>query len=224
MSVESDVQSGASAPDQAPGLSEPAVAAPVGNPALLGLATFLPGAICLGLWLVGYLGASLLSGIVPAVLFSSGLFLAISAVWATRVGNSLVAAIFGTFSAFWLSLGVLVLFETIGWVTTSTPNAALSTADGGNILATFLIAWLIVFIALTLATLRLPIAFTAGFLFVDITVALVLVYDVTGTQLYATLAGIAVFIFCAIFAYIWFDGMGQELGAKPMSLGNPMMK
>lgn len=219
MSVESDVQSGAHA------AAEPtAPAAPVGNPALLGLATFLPGAICLGLWLVGYLQAPLLSGIVPAVIFSSGLFLLISCLWATRVGSSLVAAIFGIFSAFWLSLGFLVVFETVGIVTTSAADAKFSAADGGNILATFLIAWLIVFVALTLATLRLPLAFTAGFLFVDIVVALVLAYDLSGTQLYATLGGVGVFVFCAIFAYIWFDGMGQELGAKPMGMGSPMMK
>ena len=80
------------------------------------------------------------------------------------------------------------------------------------------------FVALTLATLRLPLAFTAGFLFVDIVVALVLAYDLSGTQLYATLGGVGVFVFCAIFAYIWFDGMGQELGAKPMGMGSPMMK
>ncbi len=210
MSVESDVQSGAHA------AAEPAApAAPVGNPALLGLATFLPGALSLGLWLVGYLPAGDLGGIAPAVLFSSGLFLLVSAIWCTNVGNSLVASIFGTFSAFWLSLGVLVAALTNGWLGLTADNKALPT---------FLISWLIVFVALTLATLRLPLAFTAGFLFVDITVALVLAFAITGTQIYATIGGICVFVFCAIFAYIWFDGMGQELGAVPMAMGNAMMK
>ena len=208
MSVESDVQSGAHTAAATP-------AAPVGNPALLGLATFLPGAISLGLWLVGYLPAGDLGGIAPAVLFSSGLFLLVATVWSTHVGNSLVAGIFGTFSAFWLSLGVLVAALTNGW---------LGLAAGNKALPTFLIAWLVVFVALTLATLRLPMAFTAGFLFVDIVVALVLAFALSGTQIYATLGGIGVFVFCAIFAYIWFDGMGQELGAKPMAMGNPMMK
>lgn len=210
MSVESDVQSGAHAS------AEPAApAAPVANPALLGLATFLPGAISLGLWLVGYLPAKDLGGIAPAVLFSSGLFLLVATVWCSRVGNSLVGAIFGTFSAFWLSLGVLVAAITNGWLGLTATSSPLPT---------FLISWLVVFVALTLATLRLPLAFTAGFLFVDIVVALVLAFAITGTQLYATLGGIGVFVFCAIFAYIWFDGVGQELGAKPMSLGNPMQK
>jgi uncharacterized protein len=210
MSVESDVQSGAHA---APAPAAPA--APVGNPVLLGLATFLPGALSLGLWLVGYLPAADLGGVAPAILFSSGLFLLVATVWCSRVGNSLVGAIFGTFSAFWLSLGVLVAALTNGWLGLTATSQALTT---------FLIAWLIVFVLLTLATLRLPLAFTAGFLFVDITVALVLAYTLTTTQIFATLGGVCVFVFCAIFAYIWFDGVGQELGAKPMGMGSPMVK
>ncbi|OJY52676.1 MAG: hypothetical protein BGP03_32615 [Pseudonocardia sp. 73-21] len=182
---------------------------------MLGLATFLPGAISLGLWLVGYLPAASVGGIVPAVVFSSGLFLLVSTVWCSRIGNGLVGAIFGIFSAFWLSLGVLLAAETNGWLGL--------TATTGE-LPTYLISWLVVFVALTLATLRLPLAFTAGFLFVDIAVALVLAFALSGTAIYSTLAGIAVFVFCAIFAYIWFDGVGQELGGKAMAMGSPMQK
>ena len=40
----------------------PTPAAPVGNPALSGLPTFLPGALVLGLWLVGYLDTATLAG------------------------------------------------------------------------------------------------------------------------------------------------------------------
>ncbi len=209
MSVESDVTS------EAPAAAAPAPAAPAGNPALLGLATFLPGALSLALWLVGYLPAADLGGIAPAVLFSSGLFLLISCIWASRLGASAVAAIFGTFSAFWLSLGVLVAALTNGW---------LGLAEGNQALPTFLLSWLIVFVALTLATLRLPLVFTVGFVLVDITVALVLAFALTGTQLFATLAGVGAFAFCAVFAYIWFDGMGQELGGKAMAMGSPIQK
>lgn len=208
MSVESDVQSGAHAAAAPP-------AAPAGNPALLGLATFLPGGLSLGLWLVGYLPAADLGAIVPAVVLSSGLFLLISSVWATRLGASAVAAILGTFSAFWLSLGLLVTGITAGWFGLTADSTPLPT---------FLLSWLIVFVALTLTTLRLPLAFTAGFLFVDIAVALVLAFALTGTALYSTLAGVAVFIFCAIFAFIWVDGVQQELGGKAMSMGRPIQR
>lgn len=205
MSVESDVQSGVQA----------APAPPAGNPALLGLATFLPGALSLGLWLVGYLPATDLGAIVPAVMMSSGLFLLVSTLWASRLGASAVAGIFGTFSAFWLSLGLLVAATTNGWLGLTKTSAPLPT---------FLLAWLIVFVALTLATLRLPMAFTAGFVFVDITVALVLLFVLSGSSVFSILAGVCVFVFCAIFAYIWFDGMGQELGGRAMPMGNPLQR
>ena len=65
-------------------------------------------------------------------------------------------------------------------------------------------------------------AVTAGFVFVDIAVALVLVNVLSGSAIFATLAGVSVFVFCAVFAYIWFDGVGQELGAKPLAMGSPL--
>lgn len=209
MSVESDVQSGAHA------TAAPAPPAPAGNPALLGLATFLPGAISLGLWLVGYLPAGDLGAIAPTLLASTGLFLTISSIWAARLGNSAVSAILGTFAAFWLSLGFLVTAVTNGWLGLTATSAPLPT---------FLLAWLIVFVILTLATLRLPLAFTAGFLFVDIAVALVYTNVLTGSAIFATLAGVSVFIFCAIYAYIWVDGFTQELGGKAMSLGSAIQR
>lgn len=209
MSVESDVTSGAHA------AAAPAPAAPAGNPALLGLATFLPGALSLGLWLVGYLPAADVGAIIPALVFSNGLFLMIACIWASRLGASAVAGIFGTFSAFWISLGVLLAAMTNGWF-------AL-TADSSP-LPTYLLSWLIVFVALTLATLRLPLAFSAGFVFVCIAVALVLANVLTGSSIFMVLAGVSVFVFCAIFAYIWVDGMGQELGGRAMSMGSPIQK
>jgi succinate-acetate transporter protein len=187
--------------------------APAGNPAPLGLATFLPGALSLGLWLVGYLPAGDLGSIAPAVLFSSGLFLLVATVWASRLAANAVACIFGAFSAFWLSLGVLVAAVTNSWFGLTATSAPLPT---------FLLSWLIVFVILTLATLRLPLAFSAGFIFVDIAVALVLINVLSGAAIFAILGGIAVFVFCAIFAYIWFDALGQELGGRAMTMGNPI--
>jgi uncharacterized protein len=206
MSVESDVQSGAA-------VAEAPAVAPAGNPAPLGLATFLPGALSLGLWLVGYLPAGDLGSIAPAVLFSSGLFLLVATVWASRLAANAVACIFGAFSAFWLSLGVLVAAVTNSWFGLTATSAPLPT---------FLLSWLIVFVILTLATLRLPLAFSAGFIFVDIAVALVLINVLSGAAIFAILGGIAVFVFCAIFAYIWFDALGQELGGRAMAMGNPI--
>jgi uncharacterized protein len=152
MSVESDVQSGAHAAEA------PAPAAPVGNPVPLALATFLPGALSLGLWLVGYMQAGDLGFIAPAVLFSTGLFLMICTIWAARLEANAVAAVLGTFAAFWLSLGVFIAAQTNGWLGFVGPAQATAASPASNPLPTFLVAWLIVFVLLTLGTLRLPLA------------------------------------------------------------------
>ncbi|MHA6792808.1 acetate uptake transporter family protein [Pseudonocardia bannensis] len=217
MSVESDVQPGAAPVETAP-------AVPAGNPALLGLPTFLPGGITLGLWLVGYLDtATLPGGMTAAVTFSAGLFLLVACIWAARIGQSAVAGIFGTFSAFWLSFGFLLMGLLNGWFGLST-DPTLAATQVQNVQAAYLLSWLIVFVALTLATLRLPLAFTAGFVFVSVTFALVLSFVLTGTALFATLAGISTFVFCAIYAYIFFDAMSQELGGKALPMGNPITR
>lgn len=100
MSADSDLQADVRAGAHA--AEEPAAtAAPAGNPALLGLITFLPSGITLGLWFVGYLDtATLPGGMIPIVTLSAGLFQLVAAAWAGRLGASSVAAIFGVFSAF----------------------------------------------------------------------------------------------------------------------------
>jgi uncharacterized protein len=211
MSVESDVQSGAHA------IAEPA--APAGNPALLGLITFLPSGITLGLWFVGYLDtATLGGGMIPIVSLAAGLFLLVASIWAGRLAQNSVAAIFGVFSAFWLSFGFLLIGLTSGWW------GITEAAQVANVQSTYLLSFLIVFVLLTLATLRLPMAFTAGFVFVDITFALAFLGVSTANAGLFPLAGITTFIFCAIFAYILFDGFGQDLGGRAMPMGNALVK
>lgn len=220
MSVESDVQSGAhAAPAPAP------APAPAGNPALLGLMTFLPAGITLGLWFVGYLDlAALPGGMIPAVTFSAGLFLMISAIAALNVGASTVAAIFGVFSAFWLSFGALLFILNNGLVINAGTGEALTAAQVGNIQGTYLLSFLIVFVILTLGTLRLPLAFTVGFVLVCITFACAFLGVTTGNLFLFTIAGIATFAFCAVFAYILLDGLGQDLGGKAMPMGSALQK
>lgn len=217
MSVDSDQQLDTTTATTAP-------AAPVGNPALLGLPTFLPGAITLGLWLIGYLDtATLAGGMIPAVTISAGLFELVACVWAARIGQSAVAGIFGTFAAFWISFGMLLFGIVNGSLGLSTDPALLA-GQVQNVQATYVLSWLIAFAVLTLATLRLPLAFTTGFTLVVITFALVLTFVLSGSAIFATLAGICVFAFSAVFTYIFFDAMGTELGGRPMPMGNPVVR
>lgn len=218
MSVESDV-TGAHAATEAP------AAAPAANPALLGLITFLPSGITLGLWFVGYLDTTALpGGMISVAVFSAGLFQLIAAVWAGRLGASSVSAIFGVFSSFWITFGVQLFFLNNGNIVDAGTGQAIATAQVNNILETYLLSYLIVFIILTLATLRLPVAFTAGFVFVAATFALAFLAVTLGATGLFPIAGITTFIFCAIFAYILFDGFGQDLGGKAMAMGNPLRK
>jgi succinate-acetate transporter protein len=211
MSVESDIESEAHA------AAEPVVAV-VGNPALLGLMTLLPSGITLGLWFVGYLDtANLPGGMIPIVSLSAGLFLLIATVWAGRLAQNTVAAIFGVFSAFWLSFGFLLIGATSGWWGYTADNIA-------NVQSTYLLSFLIVFVLLTLVTLRLPLAFTAGFVFVDATFALAVLGVSTGSAWLFPIAGICTFAFCAVFAYILADGVGQDLGGKALPMGNAIIK
>ncbi|MFC4947051.1 GPR1/FUN34/YaaH family transporter [Pseudonocardia sp. GCM10023141] len=191
-------------------------AAPPANPGLLGLPCFVAGGIGLSLYLLGYLPATGLGALVPIVLFVPGLGLIISGIWAMREGQSAVGSIFGLFGAFWISYGMLVfgLVSGVLKVDAAAANAAQ---------ATFLTAWLVAFVCLTVSTLRLPLAFTVMFVLVTIAVALVLLAVLTGSAGLLTIAGIVGLLFSLDGAYIYIGSMSAELGGKGLGLGNPMV-
>ena len=216
MTVETDVPSPSDRADVAP--APPAPALPAGNPALLALITFLPAGLTLGLWFIGYLNTALLpGGMIATMLLSAGLFMLVATIWAARIGASTLAAIFGVFSAFWLSFALLVTALTSTWW-------AIAAAGVARVQATYLLSFLCVFILLTLATLRLPLAFTVGFVLVDLTFLLAFLAVVNGNQDYFTWAGVTTFAFCGVFAYVLFDGFGQDLGGKALPMGNPVIR
>lgn len=195
--------------------AEPA-AAPAGNPALLGLPAFLVGGIGLTLYLFGYLPAAAVGTLVPMTLAVAGLGLLVAGWWAISIAQGAVGAIFTVFATFWLSYAYLVLALVNDWL--KIPAESVATAQ-----ATFLIAWLVVFAVLTLATLRLPLAFTVLFALVTVTVALVLAATLTGAAGLLTAAGACATLFCVTAAYIYVDGMTQELGGPARPMGPPLV-
>src|SRR3954453_3537673 len=143
------------APSRAAAVPEPpAAVAPVGDPAVLGLPIFVVGSIALAMGLVGYVSPAAAGSAIPIIFAAAGIGLLISAVWAAALGQTLVACIFGLFAGFWLSYSVLVIGLNHNWF--AIPPEAVTKS-----VALFLISWGIVMGALTLATLRLPVAFTA---------------------------------------------------------------
>ncbi|MGD9986886.1 GPR1/FUN34/YaaH family transporter [Pseudonocardia sp.] len=198
-----------------------AAAPPAGNPALIALPTFLVGGISLGLWLFGFLPRDLPGGLVAAVFFVNGIGVWAGALWAARLGQSTVAGIFAIFGAFWMSFGFLV-FGLVNSLFGVSADATTAATQVQSVQATFLIAWLVVFLTLTLATMRLPLAFTLLFVLVDLAVALVLGGVLAGSTTLLTWGGVAVFGFCLVGIYLFYDGMDGELGGSPRPMGRPI--
>jgi uncharacterized protein len=204
-------------------VAEVAVTGPLaGNPAILGLPTFIAGSVALGLGLAGVVPAGVLGAPLAIILAATALGLLLAAIWAAAVGQSAVAAVFGIFGTFWLSYGVLVLGLDHNWFAI-TVTAVLATVK------LFLLTWLIVIVMLTLATLRLPVAFTAVFVLVDL--ALLLLYiafadasplGVPSSGLLKT-AGYVVLVFAAIGVYLFFDAASVATGGKALPLGKPLL-
>ena len=188
-----------------------------GDPALIGVPTFLVGAIALGLTLVGYVPAEAVGAPIAIILVATGVGQLIAAVWAAALGQSAVAAIFGVFTGFWLSYAALVLGLTHGWFGVPA-ESTVATQE------LFLIAWLTTISLLTLATLRLPLAFTVLFGLITLSLALVLAATVTGSATMQTAAGVVVFSFVGVGAYLFFHVTSLATGGAGLRLGAPVVR
>ena len=205
----------------------PAAAAVIGpmagDPAMLGLGSFIVGSVALGLALAGVVPAGVLGAPLAIILAATALGLLLGAVWAAAVGQSAVAAIFGIFGTFWLSYAVLVLGLDHNWFAI-TATAILATVK------LFLIAWLVAIVMLTLATLRLPLSFSVLFVLVDLALLLLLLgYEsasaagVPSSGLIKT-AGYVVLVFAALGVYLFFDAAAAGTGGTArLPLGKPLM-
>ncbi len=214
------VDSGAS--DSAQSTPEPAAAAPAaapiwgGDPMAVGLPSFIVGSVALGLVLVGMVPATAVGASLPIILAATAAGLFIATVWSAAVGQSAVACVFGIFAGFWLSYAVLVLGLVHGWFGI-TLLAIKSTQE------LFLTAWLVVIVMLTLATLRLPVAYTALFALIDVALLLVLIGTANASSGTLKVAGYVVLLFAALGVYLFFNTVSQATGGKALPLGKPLM-
>ena len=132
------------------------------------------------------------------------------------VGQSAVACVFGIFAGFWLSYAVLVLGLVHGWFGI-TLLAIKSTQE------LFLTAWLVIIVMLTLATLRLPVAYTVLFGLIDVALLLVLIGTANASTGTLKVAGYVVLLFAALGVYLFFSTLSQATGGKALPLGKPLM-
>jgi succinate-acetate transporter protein len=188
------------------------------DPAVLGLGVFVLGSIMLGLNLVDYVtpGGSVLA-IISA---GTGLFLLLVTLWCTRLGQTYLAAVFGIFSAFWLTYSALLLGLFHNWY-------AIPAEGVPDTIRAFLIAWSIALFLLTVSALRLPVAFPILFGMVDLAVIIVAVAWLADTPPNTDLlkvGGYVVFAFAALGAYAFLGAASASLGGRGYPLGPPLVK
>ena len=214
-----DATAGGAAPTEA----APVVGPMAGDPSIFGLGSFIAGSVALGLSLVGVVPAGVLGAPLAIILAATAVGLLMSTIWAAAVGQSAVAAVFGIFGTFWLSYAVLVLGLDHAWFVI-VPTAVVDTVR------LFLLTWLIIIVMLTVSTLRLPAAFTAVFVRVDLALLLLLLAWENTSPLGAPSSGLikaggwVVLIFAALGAYLFYGAAQAGTGGKAVPLGPPLMK
>jgi succinate-acetate transporter protein len=195
-------------------VSEPQPA-PSGDPAIIGLPIFAVGSIALAFSLVGYVPAAAGGVIIPVIFAATGFGLSLSTIWAASLGQTMVACIFGLFAGFWFSLAILLLGLDHNWL--AIPSSAIDKS-----VALYLISWAIVFGALTLATLRLPVSFTVVIALVVLALVLRTIGVLDASSAANNAAGVVAFVFAAIGLYLFLGAADAATGGPGMPAGPPL--
>jgi succinate-acetate transporter protein len=127
-----------------------------------------------------------------------------------------VAGVFGIFAGFWLSYALLVLGLTHNWFGV---EAGVAVRTQGL----FLISWLVIIGMLTLATLRLPVAYTVLFALIEVALVLMLTGIMQASANVLLIAGVVVFVFAALAVYLFFNSASQATGGRALPLGPPLL-
>jgi hypothetical protein len=186
-----------------------------GDPAALGLPCFIVGSVSLGLALVGVVPAAAVGAAIPIILTATSIGLFLATIWSASLGQTAVASVFGIFAGFWLSYAVLVIGLNHNWFGVA-PASIQATQE------LFLVAWLVVMVMLTLATLRLPLAFTGVFLLVDVALLLVFLGVNQGNANLLKAGGYVALVFAAVGVYLYFDCVSHATGGRNFPLGRPV--
>jgi succinate-acetate transporter protein len=183
----------------------------------LGLPCFVAGSVSLGLALVGVVPTVAIGAALPIILTATSIGLFLATIWAASLGQTAVASVFGIFAGFWLSYAVLVLGLTHNWFGVG-PLHVQATEE------LFLVAWLVIMVMLTVATLRLPLAYTAVFVLVDVALFLVFLgVNMTSTGLLKA-GGYVALAFAAIGVYLYVHSASQATGGPALPLGSPLWR
>ncbi len=198
-----------------PPVEEPVRRPLAGDPSLVSLPSFIVGSVAFSMVLIGVVPVGATGAALPIVLTAAaGLFLA--TIWAARLGESAQAGIFGIVASFFLSYALLVLGLTHGWYALL-PAAVASTEK------VFVISWIVIVTMLVLATLRLPVIYTALFAIVDVALFLDLLGIIQTSTNLEKAAGWVALGFTALAVYLFFSAASHATGGKELPLGRPLL-
>ncbi len=193
------------------------VVGPGGEPLIVGLIFFATASVALGMALVG-MPSSDLGAAIPFMLAGSGLFQLVVTAWAVVLGQSLVAVIFSTFSAFWLSLSLLLLGLDHSWF-------GIAPAHVANAEQLFFIAWACLFLFLTIPCLTLPLVYPLAVGLVFVAVAMAAIGSFTGSSNWFTAAGATALAFAFLAFYSWTNVALTAVGVKAVPpVGKPLLR
>lgn len=187
-----------------------------GDPGMLGLPSFIIGTVALGLIAIGVLPNAPTNAALPILLAatSTGLFLA--TIWAVVTRQSAAAGIYGVFGGFFLSYALLQLGMAHNWF----GIGPVSYADTAK---TFLICWMVVITVMILATLRLPLVFTALFTLVDVTLLLDLLQVIRNSTGLEKATGWSALAVAAVGVYMYIGSGFRATGGKGLPQGKPIL-
>ena len=197
-------------------VEEPARGPLAGEPALVGLPSFIVGAVAFGMVLIGVVPVGAVGAAVPILLAAAvGSFVA--TIWGARLGHSAEAGIFGIIGGFFLSYALLVLGLSHGWFALL-PAAVLSTQK------VFVISWMVIVTMLVVAMTRLPVLYMALFAIVDVALLLDLLSIIQNSTNLSKAAGWVTMGFTALAVYAFLSTASHATGGKEFPLGRPLLR
>jgi succinate-acetate transporter protein len=181
-----------------------------GDPQVIAAPVFVIGSIALAFQLTQYVSPAALGTPLAIIMGTTGVFLVVSTIWAAAAGQSFVAAFAGTFGGFWIAYAILVLGLLHNWF-------LIPPADIQRTVAIFAISFASFFTILTLASIRLPVIYTAIFGLVVVALCFVAAaYLMTPVDLdLLKIAGYIAFVFAGL-------GMSVSWTVLNLSLGGPV--
>jgi len=185
-----------------------------GDPLTVGLIFFGIASVALGMALIG-MPTTAQGAVIPIIVLGSGLYQLVVTIWAAILGQSIVAVIFSTFSAFWLSFSALLLGLAHGWF-------GISAAEVTGAQELFFIAWACLFLFLIIPCLKLPLVYPLAVALVFAAVSLAAIGAFTGSPNVLTAAGAVALTFAFLAFYAWVNVALVAMGGKAIPpLGKP---